>query len=59
MTVQRIVLVTGASRGIGTATARLAAADGYGVAVNYVRDEAAAAAVVADMAAAPSRSRPM
>jgi NAD(P)-dependent dehydrogenase (short-subunit alcohol dehydrogenase family) len=49
MTVQRIVLVTGASRGIGTATARLAAADGYGVAVNYVRDEAAAAAVVADI----------
>jgi NAD(P)-dependent dehydrogenase (short-subunit alcohol dehydrogenase family) len=56
MTVQRIVLVTGASRGIGAATARLAAADAYGVAVNYVRDEAAAAAVVADIEKAGGRA---
>jgi NAD(P)-dependent dehydrogenase (short-subunit alcohol dehydrogenase family) len=42
----KIVLVTGASRGIGAATARLAAAAGYDVAVNYLRDEAGAAAVV-------------
>jgi NAD(P)-dependent dehydrogenase (short-subunit alcohol dehydrogenase family) len=54
--VQRIVLVTGAGRGIGAATARLAAADGYGVAVNYVRDEAAAAAVVVDIEKAGGRA---
>jgi NAD(P)-dependent dehydrogenase (short-subunit alcohol dehydrogenase family) len=39
---QPIVLITGASRGIGAATSRLAAQRGYAVAINYVRDEAAA-----------------
>ncbi|MDO8420425.1 MAG: SDR family NAD(P)-dependent oxidoreductase, partial [Rubrivivax sp.] len=37
-----ILLVTGGSRGIGAATARLAAARGWDVAVNYTRDAAAA-----------------
>jgi len=41
-----ILLVTGASRGIGAATARLAGARGYDVAVNYLRDEEAANSVV-------------
>jgi NAD(P)-dependent dehydrogenase (short-subunit alcohol dehydrogenase family) len=40
------LLVTGGSRGIGAATALLAAARGYTVAVNYARDAAAARAVV-------------
>ena len=41
-----ILLVTGASRGIGAAIARLAGARGYDVAVNYLRDEKSADAVV-------------
>jgi NAD(P)-dependent dehydrogenase (short-subunit alcohol dehydrogenase family) len=44
--VARVLLVTGGARGIGAATARLAAAVGYDVAVNYLRDESAADAVV-------------
>lgn len=46
------MLITGASRGIGAATARLAAQQGYAVAVNYRRDEAAANAVVEPILAA-------
>src|SRR3954463_10694783 len=42
----RSVLITGASRGIGAATARLCARQGWAVAVNYARDAAAAQAVV-------------
>ena len=41
------MLVTGASRGIGAATALLGAARGYTVAVNYVADQAAALGVCA------------
>jgi NAD(P)-dependent dehydrogenase (short-subunit alcohol dehydrogenase family) len=50
------VLITGASRGIGAATARLAAARGYDVAVNYVANEAAAAKVVGAVEAAGRRA---
>jgi len=46
------MLITGGGRGIGAATARLAAARGYAVAVNYVKDDRAANAVVADIRAA-------
>jgi len=42
----KVILITGGSRGIGAATARLAAERGYAVAVNYRRDRAAAEAVV-------------
>jgi len=42
-----ILIVAGGSRGIGAAAARLAGARGFDVAVNYLRDDKAAAAVVA------------
>ncbi|MGS1079513.1 SDR family oxidoreductase [Pseudoxanthomonas beigongshangi] len=41
-----VLLITGGGRGIGAATARLAAARGYAVAINYRRDATAAQAVV-------------
>jgi len=44
-----IVLVTGGSRGIGAETARLCAARGYAVAVNYRANGDAAEQVVADI----------
>lgn len=47
----KTLLVTGAGRGIGAATARLAAQAGWHVAVNYQRDEASAAAVAAQVRA--------
>ena len=47
-----VVLVTGGSRGIGAATAWLAAQQGWAVAVNYTQDAAAAQAVVARIQAA-------
>lgn len=52
----QVVLITGGSRGIGAATALLAAGQGYAVGVNYRRDEAAAASVVAQIVAAGGRA---
>jgi NAD(P)-dependent dehydrogenase (short-subunit alcohol dehydrogenase family) len=45
--VSKIVLVTGGGRGIGAATARLAAERGYAVCVNYRRNQKAAEDVAA------------
>jgi NAD(P)-dependent dehydrogenase (short-subunit alcohol dehydrogenase family) len=49
-------IVTGGSRGIGAATARLAAERGYAVCVNYLRDAGAAGNVVAAIVAAGGRA---
>lgn len=44
-----VILITGASRGIGAATARLAASRGFAVGVNYREDEAGAQTVVEEI----------
>ena len=49
---QKVALITGASRGIGAATAVLAAQSGYAVAVNYAHNSLAADEVVRQIRAA-------
>ena len=44
-----VILITGASRGIGAATARLAAQRGYDVCINYHHDMVAADGVMAEI----------
>jgi NAD(P)-dependent dehydrogenase (short-subunit alcohol dehydrogenase family) len=51
-----VLLIAGGSRGIGAATARLAAARGYDVAVNYKSNADAAAGVVEAVKASGGRS---
>ena len=51
-----VLLVAGGSRGIGAATAKLAGAKGYDVAVNYNSNANAAAAVVAAVKAAGGKA---
>ncbi|MDE2343568.1 MAG: SDR family oxidoreductase [Betaproteobacteria bacterium] len=53
---QPILLVTGASRGIGAAVARLGAEAGYAVCVNYRTDQTAAENLVADIGRAGGRA---
>ncbi|MGE0042811.1 MAG: SDR family oxidoreductase [Vicinamibacterales bacterium] len=48
----KVMIITGGGRGIGAATARLGAAAGYRVAVNYKGNHAAAGELVKDIAAA-------
>ena len=52
----KTIIITGSSRGVGAATARLAAQRGYAVCVNYVGNEAAANSVVADIRAGGGRA---
>ena len=52
----KVMIVTGASRGIGAAVARLAGARGYDVAVNYARAKDRAEEVAADIRKAGQRA---
>ena len=51
-----VIVITGASRGIGAATARLAAGRGYSVCVNYRSNRTAADLVVRDVERAGQRA---
>jgi NAD(P)-dependent dehydrogenase (short-subunit alcohol dehydrogenase family) len=51
-----LILITGGSLGVGAATARLAAAQGYDVAITFISHESAAQAVVADVEAQGRRA---
>lgn len=56
---QQVVIVTGASRGIGAATARLLGRQGARVAVNFRAEKAAAEAVVRDIEGVGGRAIPV
>lgn len=47
----KVIVITGGSRGIGAATARLAAVEGYAVCVNYLKNQAAAQLIVDEIQA--------
>ena len=52
----RVMVITGSGRGIGAATAKLAAARGFAVCVNYVAQAARASAVVDEIRSAGGRA---
>ena len=56
---ERVLVVTGGSRGIGAETARLAASRGYAVAVNYRERADAAQALVKEIESGGGRAIPV
>jgi NAD(P)-dependent dehydrogenase (short-subunit alcohol dehydrogenase family) len=54
-----LMLITGGGRGIGAATARLAARQGYDVAISFISDESSAFGVAAYVEAAGHRALPV
>ncbi|MCW8194118.1 SDR family oxidoreductase [Proteobacteria bacterium 005FR1] len=53
---EKIILITGGSRGIGAATARAAAAEGYAVCISFLRNEQAANGIVRQIVDAGGRA---
>lgn len=53
---KKIILITGGSRGIGAATARLAAQRGYAVAISYISNKVAADSVVNEIISAGGKA---
>jgi NAD(P)-dependent dehydrogenase (short-subunit alcohol dehydrogenase family) len=56
VSVSRVLIVTGGGRGIGAATATLAAERGYSICINYRQNRAAAEAVAATIEATGARA---
>ncbi|WP_166422371.1 SDR family oxidoreductase [Paraglaciecola sp. 20A4] len=56
MSVEKVALVTGGSKGIGAAIVRRLSADGFAVAINYSRDPAPAKALAAELKDAGGRT---
>jgi NAD(P)-dependent dehydrogenase (short-subunit alcohol dehydrogenase family) len=54
-----LILITGGGRGVGAATARLGAAQGYDIAISFVSDESSALAVAADVEAVGHQALPV
>jgi NAD(P)-dependent dehydrogenase (short-subunit alcohol dehydrogenase family) len=52
----KVIIITGASRGIGAAMAKMAAKQGYAVCVNYANSKADAEAVVAEITKAGGKA---
>jgi NAD(P)-dependent dehydrogenase (short-subunit alcohol dehydrogenase family) len=55
MTINKIAIITGASRGIGAETAKLFAKNGYAVCINYIANDAAAEKVKNEIVACGAR----
>ncbi|MBD0267548.1 MAG: SDR family oxidoreductase [Cyanobacteria bacterium Co-bin8] len=53
---EKVLIITGSSRGIGAATAGLAAEQGYAICVNYLRNQEAAHSVVSSITQAGGRA---